>query len=688
MSNDAKFMKDLLSKKRKLKECETMALTEECSAIIQKKLPPKLKDPGSFSIPIAIRNIEVGKALCDLGARINLMPFSICKSLEIRELKPTTVSLQLADRLIRRPDGVIEDVLVKIVKFIFPAVFLILNMEEDAEIPILLGRPFLATARAMIDVEQGKLMLRMNEETFTIDVFESMKHPSDGGDCFMESSPLELEKINEETELVDKEQEPVVEELEKKKDDLPLGTLKVELKEPPTNLKYASFGDKNTYPVIINVELTTMEEDKLLMVLKKYKAAIGWSFSYFKGINPSFCTHKILIENNVKPVRQPQRRLNQTMKKVVRKEVLVTGNSCVKVVTLNRPQKLNSLNHEMICQLKKNLELCENDSSVKLVILKGNGKAFCAGGDVVSVITSGLAGHWTYPASFYKKQLILDHLIASYKKPTVSLINGVVMGGGAGLSMNTRFRIVTEKAVFAMPEASIGLFSDVGASYFLSRLPGYFGEYLGLTGARLKGAEIAECGLATHFVTSTKLNSLENALEAVTSSNVSTIATMIETFTEKANAKEESSFRRLETINKCFSKGTVEEIIQSLENELEIGAELWITDALSYLRSSCPTSLKIFLKSIRKGRAQNIEQCLYRDYNIACHFFRRTITNDFYEGSRAKLFDKDNKPKWEPSKLELVNEEMVDQYFRNVNDEEWESLQFPDRSHSQIVSRL
>ncbi|XP_061342971.1 probable 3-hydroxyisobutyryl-CoA hydrolase 2 [Gastrolobium bilobum] len=368
--------------------------------------------------------------------------------------------------------------------------------------------------------------------------------------------------------------------------------------------------------------------------------------------------------------------------------VLITGNTSVKVVILNRPRKLNSLSHEMICQIKKNLELYENDSSVKLVILKGNGKAFCAGGDIVSVITSALVGHWTYPVSYYKKHLTLDYLIATYKKPIVSLINGVVMGGGAGLSMNTTFRIVTEKAVFAMPEASIGLFPDVGASYFLSRLPGYFGEYLGLTGARLEGAEIAASGLATHFVPSMKLCSLQKALEAVTSSNVSTIATITETFTVKANVKENSSFRRLKTINKCFSKGTVEEIIQSLENELEIGAEKWITNALSSLRSSCPTSLKIFLKSIRKGRVQNIEQCLHRDYKIASHLLRRTNSNDLYEGSRAKLFDKDNKPKWEPSQLELVNEEMVDQYFRNVNDEEWESLQFPDRSHSQKVSRL
>ncbi|XP_061372042.1 uncharacterized protein LOC133314567 [Gastrolobium bilobum] len=315
MSNYVKFMKDLLSKKRKLKECETVALTEEYSAIIQKKLPPKLKDPSSFSIPIEIGNIEVGKVLCDLGTSINLIPLSMCRALGIKELKPTTVSLQLADRSIRRPDGVIEDVLVKIDKFIFPADFVVQNMEEDIEIRLLLGRPFLATARTMIDVEQGKLILRVNEETVTIDVFESMKHPTDGEDCFMidiiqeaiddamkeESSPLELEQTNEEVEINNKE--PVVEELERKKYDIPLGAPKVELKELPPNLKYAFLGNNNTYPVIINVEITTAEEEKLLKVLKKHKVAIGWSFSDLKGINPSFCTHKILMEDDIKPVR-------------------------------------------------------------------------------------------------------------------------------------------------------------------------------------------------------------------------------------------------------------------------------------------------------------------------------------------------------------------------------------------------
>ncbi|XP_028756522.1 probable 3-hydroxyisobutyryl-CoA hydrolase 3 [Neltuma alba] len=368
-------------------------------------------------------------------------------------------------------------------------------------------------------------------------------------------------------------------------------------------------------------------------------------------------------------------------------QVLFAGNSCVKEVILNRPHKLNILNHEMISQMKERLALYENDPSVKLIILKANGKAYCAGGDVISAVTSSIAGHWTYPASFYKKQLTLDHLIATYKKPVVSLINGVVMGGGAGLSMNTNFRVVTERTVFAMPEASIGLSPDVGASYFLSRLPGHFGEYLGLTGRRLNGAEMFKCGLATHFVPSKKLNLLEKALYSVTTSDSSTITALIDKFTEIVYLKEGSPLKRLDTINKCFSKGTVEEIVLSLEKEIEVnGTEKWIADALNYMRGSCPTSLKIWLRSVREGRVQSIEQCLSRDYNIACHFFRRTISSDFYEGSRAKLFDKDNKPTWDPPKLELVTEEMVNQFFENVEDENWECLQLPHRPN--ITSKL
>ena len=161
MHSYVKFMKNILSKKRRLSDFETVNLTEECSAILQKKLPHKLKDPGSFTIPCTIRNSIFERALCDLGTSINLMPLSIFRQLGLGEARPTTVTLQLTDRSLKHPKGVIEDVLVKVDKFIFPEDFIILDMEEDKEIPIILGRPFLATGRAMIDVQRGELKLRV-----------------------------------------------------------------------------------------------------------------------------------------------------------------------------------------------------------------------------------------------------------------------------------------------------------------------------------------------------------------------------------------------------------------------------------------------------------------------------------------------------------------------------------------------
>ncbi|XP_062088966.1 uncharacterized protein LOC133795533 [Humulus lupulus] len=164
MPNYVKFLKDILTKKRRLGEFETVALTEGCSAMLKSKIPPKLKDPGSFTIPCSIGGRDVGRALCDLGASINLMPMSIFKKLGIGEAKPTTVTLQLADRSMAHPEGKIEDVLVQVDKFIFPADFIILDYEADREVPIILGRPFLATGRTLIDVQKGELTMRVNDQ--------------------------------------------------------------------------------------------------------------------------------------------------------------------------------------------------------------------------------------------------------------------------------------------------------------------------------------------------------------------------------------------------------------------------------------------------------------------------------------------------------------------------------------------
>ena len=172
----AKFLKEILSKKRKIAEEGVVNLTATCSAVIQKKLLEKMKDPGSFTIPCTIGGFEIQKALYDSGASINLMPLSVARRLSLGELTPTTVTLQMADRTMAKPEGVIEDVLVKVGKFVFPVDFIILDIEEDSQVPLLLGRPFLATRAALIDMQKGVLTLRVGEEAADFNLLQRLKN--------------------------------------------------------------------------------------------------------------------------------------------------------------------------------------------------------------------------------------------------------------------------------------------------------------------------------------------------------------------------------------------------------------------------------------------------------------------------------------------------------------------------------
>ncbi|XP_042403469.1 probable 3-hydroxyisobutyryl-CoA hydrolase 3 isoform X1 [Zingiber officinale] len=361
-------------------------------------------------------------------------------------------------------------------------------------------------------------------------------------------------------------------------------------------------------------------------------------------------------------------------------QVLVEGNSHIKTMILNRPLKFNALNYQMVLQLSEELQKLENDPVVGLVIVKANGKVFCAGGDVIEYYRCSLTGEWALAAKIYQKQLTLDYLVATYIKPVVFLINGAVMGGGAGLSMNTSYRVVTENTVFAMPEAAIGHYPDVGASYFLSKLPGFLGEYLGLTGAKLNGAEMVACGLATHFVPSKNLLLLEKSLHEVDVAEPNTIQGIISKYTQQVPLKEHSVLHRLNLIDHFFSKQTVEQILSSLEHENATLKEEWITKSIRSMKAASPINLKIFFMSIRKGRFEPLEECLIRDSRISSHSIRRTMSNDFLVGVRATLLEKNYKPKWEPSKLELVSNDMVETYLTKIPEiEGWKELQLPTR---------
>ncbi|CAN6547022.1 unnamed protein product [Malus baccata var. baccata] len=354
----AKFLKGLCTNKRKFTDHEQIELTNCCSEVLITKMPPKLKDPGSFTIPCVIGDFKFNKAFLDLGSSVNLMPFSIYEQLGIGELRRTSVSLQLDDRLVTYPKGLVEDVLIKVDQFILPADFLVLDMKEDQNIPILLGRPFLTTAGALIDVKAGTLKLRVQGESIEFKMFEALKLPADVEECsnieliapivnanFLENVSADLLKTCIEYPEFNMEGEAAMDVIAALNSSPihaprwqqawePLGPAlphilpsieqapALELKLLPEHLKYVFLGESKTLPVIIAADLSNYEEEQLLQVLKEYKTVLGWTIADIKGISPTMCMHQIFLEENSKPSIEAQRRLNPNMKEVVRKEIL------------------------------------------------------------------------------------------------------------------------------------------------------------------------------------------------------------------------------------------------------------------------------------------------------------------------------------------------------------------------------
>ncbi|XP_028214905.1 uncharacterized protein LOC114396943 [Glycine soja] len=277
----SKFLKDPLSKKGKYIHSDNIVEEGNCSVVIQRILPPKYYDPGSVTIPCSIGAVSVGEALIDLGANINLMPFSMYRRIGELEIMPTRMTLQLANRSITRPYGVVEDALVKVRHFTFPIDFVIMDIEEDAEIPLILGRPFMLTANCVVDMKKGNLEMSVDDKKVTVNLFEAMKHPRNYKACF------KVEKVEHEIDMVARtmncleelkgvEENPskkvVFEELKK---DIPTEKAKVELKTLIEHLKYVFLGENEANPVIISNSLRKEEESQLVKVLKKHKAAIG-----------------------------------------------------------------------------------------------------------------------------------------------------------------------------------------------------------------------------------------------------------------------------------------------------------------------------------------------------------------------------------------------------------------------------
>ena len=348
----AKFLKDLCTVKRGLNVNKKAFLTEQVSAIIECKTPVKYKDPKCPTISVNIGGISVEKALLDLGASVNLLPYSIYKQLGLGELKPTSITLSLADRFIKIPKGTIEDVLIQVDRFYYPVDFVVLDTEPVEvganHVPIILGRPFLATSNAIINCRNGVMKLTFGNMTLELNIFHlSKRHMhSEEDDCeevCIIDTILE-EQANEQqvqdvltpelSECLEEQQEPQcmssvqgywrrkIEILPLLTGDEPKEPQQLELKPLPVELKYAFLEENGQCPVVISSLLTTSQEHNLLHLLKRNKQALGWKIYDLKGINPTICTHHIYLEEESKAVRQPQRRLNPHFQEVVRIEVM------------------------------------------------------------------------------------------------------------------------------------------------------------------------------------------------------------------------------------------------------------------------------------------------------------------------------------------------------------------------------
>lgn len=326
------------------------------------------------------------------------------------------------------------------------------------------------------------------------------------------------------------------------------------------------------------------------------------------------------------------------------------------VITLNRPKTLNALNFSMAKKIYPQLKSWQ--SEVSFVIIKGNGeKAFCAGGDIRAVTEAGKKGD-PEAANFFNQEYHLNYLIGSLKIPYIALIHGITMGGGVGLSVHGKYRVATERTVFAMPETAIGLFPDVGGSHFLSRLPGNLGVYLGLTGFRLKGLDVMKAGIATHYCNYSQIHKLEE--ELISLSDAKEIPKVLETYKKVATSSSNPDFvlqPHLADIDRLFQADSIEDILSSLKNDNSD----WAMKQLNVLKDMSPVSMKVTLRLLREGAKLSLKECLEMEYRVVLRILE---DKDFYEGVRAVLIDRDHKPKWNPSTVEAVTPEKLESFFK------------------------
>ena len=334
-------------------------------------------------------------------------------------------------------------------------------------------------------------------------------------------------------------------------------------------------------------------------------------------------------------------------------EVICEQRGAAGFITLNRPQALNTLTHGMVRAIASALDAWELDPAIQRVVITGAGeRAFCAGGDVRVLYDQGKAGAHAEQLQFWRDEYCLNYRIKTYPKPYVALIDGIVMGGGVGVSLHGSHRVAGERFVFAMPEVSIGFFPDVGASYFLPRLPGRIGAWAAVTGGRFKAGDACALGLADSFVPRDSWAALLQHLTAPGDTDA-IIASA------SAPPPPAALPGELAVIDRCFADASLEVMLSRLDIVAASGSR-FAAEAAAAMRRNAPLSMAIALEQLRRGAALNFAETMRMEYRIVSRVCRAP---DFYEGVRALIIDKDQAPSWRPADLSDLEPEAVADYF-------------------------
>ncbi|KAF2664397.1 ClpP/crotonase [Microthyrium microscopicum] len=358
-------------------------------------------------------------------------------------------------------------------------------------------------------------------------------------------------------------------------------------------------------------------------------------------------------------------------------DILFTKKFGLRSLELNRPKKLNSLNGSMARKLVLRLKELSKSDLAQVVVIKGAGRAFCAGGDVVALADWNAKGEPVLSDDYFALEYKLDHLLATYNKPLIAYQDGITMGGGVGLSIHAPFRIATENTVFAMPETTIGFFPEVGATFFLPRMDGELGTYLALTSEQLRGVDVFYHGIATHYIHSSTLPTLSERLSELRFKDYATpnerfaiiASTIAEYDSGLPSTRPAITGAIRQAIDHCFSASTPLEILSQLEKTREATADesikAWADKTIATIRERSPIGVAVTLRALRLGKSWNIAQAFRNELEISRVFMRH---GDFTEGVNARLVQRSKtRPNWSPNTLEGVKADDVDAFFAGID---------------------